>query len=354
MKKTYFTVGPSQIYPTVAKHLSQGLKNNIASISHRGRQYQEIHEDTVLDLKKLMNIPNNYSIFFLGSALEAMERILENCVHKSSFHFVNGAFAKKFYEFGLNLKKNPTKIEVADGTGFDFDKIKVPNIAELIAITHNETSTGVAIPVEEIYKLKDKYPDKLIALDIVSSVPYVDLDFRKLDLVFFSVQKGFGMPAGLGVLIVSSKAQDKSKALKEKGLNIGTFHSFPQLLKLSEKNQTPGTPNVLYIYLLGKVVKDFLIHGVGTIKEETEKKAKLIYDYFSKHKKYAPFVQNKRFWSQTTIVIDLKGDTEKVVEKLKKRGIIVGRGYGDYKNEHIRIANFPAHKLKDIQRLLSF
>ena len=69
------------------------------------------------------------------------------------------------------------------------------------------------IPAENIHKVAKQYPDKLIAVDAVSSAPYGDLDYRLLDIVFFSVQKLFGLPAGLGILIVSPRAIEKSEQL---------------------------------------------------------------------------------------------------------------------------------------------
>ena len=151
MKNIYFTCGPSQLYPTVKSHLKTALDNNLGSISHRGQQFQNIYKSAQTNLRKLLSIPLSHKIFFLSSSLESMERIIENCVEKQSFHFVNGAFSHKFYQFAKLLKKSPVKHEVDWGEGYLLNKIKIPKRTELICITQNETSTGVMLPTQQIY-----------------------------------------------------------------------------------------------------------------------------------------------------------------------------------------------------------
>jgi len=112
MKKIFFTPGPSQLYPTVEKHLAKGLSENLYSISHRSKLFQQIYLETTSNLKKLLKIPENYSIFFVSSGTECMERIVENCVEKYSFHFVNGAFSQRFYETAVELKKQALEYKV--------------------------------------------------------------------------------------------------------------------------------------------------------------------------------------------------------------------------------------------------
>src|SRR5579864_2740300 len=180
MHKIFFTPGPSQLYPTVKNHLEQAFEENIGSISHRSNQFEELFSLTVENLRKLMHIPQKHHVFFLGSGTEAMERIIENCVEKESFHFVNGSFSKRFFITAQELKKEPQKIEVEFGEGFSLstpNNPKIPNSTELICFTHNETSTGVMLPIEPIYQIKRNFPKSLIALDIVSSAPYADLDY---------------------------------------------------------------------------------------------------------------------------------------------------------------------------------
>lgn len=352
MGKIYFTVGPTQTHPKLWKYLNDGLEKGIYSISHRGKGFGELFGNTVSSLKKLLNIPEDFHVFFIGSATEAMALIIENCVKDKSFHFVNGSFSKRFFQTAQELRKHPEKCEVSAGSGFDYASVSIPNDAELVCFTQNETSTGVKLDMADISKLKGKHPDKIFAIDVVSATPYASVDYGAIDCAFFSVQKGFGMPSGLGVLVVNDKCIKKSQMLQGEGLNIGSFHNFPSLLKSASKNQTPETPNALGIHLLGQICDDYIKHGLENIRKETDAKAKLIYDFFDKHRAYSPFVKNPAWRSKTIIIIETPQGSAPVMEKLKEKGHIVASGYGEFKDKHIRIGNFPVHKISDVRRVL--
>lgn len=346
MKKIYFTVGPSQVYPTLYRHLNQAIKKDIPSLNHRGTGFKQLFKDTTENLKKLLNIPKNYHVFFVSSALEAMERTIMGSVDKTSFHIITGSFGKAWSNYAAQLGK---KSLTSDNLGS-----KIPKDAELICITQNDTSTGFWIPMRDIYNLKKKYPEKLIAIDIVSSIPYVDIDYKYIDVAFLSVQKGFGLPAGLGVMIVSPKALEKTEELIEKGVVVGSYHNLKALSEKAGDFQTPETPNVLNIYLLNQVIKDMLKIGINKIRLDTDKKTKSLYEFFDNHKKFQPFIKNRKFRSPTTLAIDVKGKSERLRKKLAKAGFILGAGYGDNKLNHIRIANFPSHTLKNVVQMLKY
>ncbi len=384
MKNTYFTVGPSQLFPTLEQHIHEAIEQQIGSMSHRGKAFENIFSSTVLQLKTLLSIPEDYFIFFVSSGTEAMERTIENVVEKESFHFVNGAFSQRLFDTAIELGKHAQKIEAPLGEGFDLTSMqkgvageeglpgartelregaltggkrptgpRIPQETELLCFTHNETSTGVMLPSKEIAMIKKHHPDKLIAIDMVSSVPYGNIDFSFADIVFFSVQKLFGLPAGLGVMVVSPQALEKAKYLQKKGVSIGSYHNFPTLKFYAEKNQTPETPSVLHLYLLNKILEDLLAIGINRIRKQTDEKATLLYDFFDTHQKWNAFVKEKTFRSPTVIVADVGEDQTALMEQLKTHGMILGKGYGTYKDTQIRIANFPSLSKKDIENLIS-
>src|SRR6188768_474606 len=202
--KINFTPGPSQLYFTVEDHVRTAFRDGVPSLSHRSKTYEAIYKKTIDGLRELLELPSNYAIVFTGSANEIWERIIQNLVEEKSFHLVNGSFSKRFYEIAQLLNKKPTKNEVALGKGFD-GPVVVPAGTELLAITHNETSSGVSLPLDLIYNLSEHNPNALVAVDAVSSLPFPDFDYTKFDTAFFSVQKGFGLPAGLGVWMFNDK-----------------------------------------------------------------------------------------------------------------------------------------------------
>jgi phosphoserine aminotransferase len=350
MIPTNFTPGPSQLYFTVADHARVAFKEGIPSISHRSKTFEGIFRETTEGLRQLLNIPQDFRIFFTGSATEIWERIVENLVEKKSFHLVNGSFSKRFYEIALQLNRQPEKLEVAEGEGFLHSPQLAPD-AELMAVTHNETSTGVSLPLAYIESLRAN-ENALLAIDAVSSLPYPSFDYGKLDTVFFSIQKGFGLPAGLGVWIVNEKCIAKASSLQKKGHSIGSYHSIPVLASHAAKNQTPETPNVLAIYLLNKIVQDLLRKGIGALRHETDYKAALLYHCMERHPLVAAFVRDKKFQSKTVIVMDTATHTEKLSQFLSEKGLHAGEGYGPFRKTQLRFANFPAHSKEQYELLV--
>jgi len=353
MKSVFLTPGPSELYFTVQDHLRQAMQEQVCSISHRSKAFEDIYKKAEEELRTLLNIPQQYHIVFTASATEVWERLLQNCVEHQSYHLVNGSFSKRFYDFAGLLGKNALLNEKPLGEGFSAADVEVPEGTEMICLTQNETSTGVSLPLEDIYQIREKYPDTLITVDAVSSIPYVDIDFTKIDSLYFSVQKGMGLPAGLGVWILNEKCVAKADMLLQKGNSIGTYHSLPSLLEKAAKNQTPETPNMLGIYLLGKVCEDMNRRSIATIRQETNYKAALINYLYNEHALFSHFVKEEKHRSKTVLVADVKDiPAAELIEKVKKLGITIGSGYGKNKASQIRIANFPTHSKEIFERLV--
>jgi phosphoserine aminotransferase len=346
-----FTPGPSQNYFTIADHLKQAIRDQVLSLSHRSKDFEKISIEATSGLRALLNIPETHSILFTASATEIWERSIQNLVGEHCFHFVNGAFSKRYHEIATQLKKQAKAYEVKEGEGFT-DLSQIPADTELIALTHNETSTGVCWSVEKIHALKDSFPKALLVVDAVSSLPYPAFDYTKIDSVFFSVQKAFGLPAGLGVWIVNEACLAKAEALQNKGFVIGTYHNLPTLQTFAKKNQTPETPNVLGIYLLAKVTADFLRRGITTLRKETEYKAAILYNALQAHGQAEAFVKDVNWQSKTVIVAHTGSHTKSISEALMAKGLYPGDGYGKAKETQLRFANFPAHSKEQYELLV--
>ena len=351
MKNIYFTPGPAALYFTVEGHIKDALRQQIPSISHRSKAFQAIYQACVENLKNLLSVPDDYHIFFTASATEIWERIIENNVAHKSHHYVNGAFSSRFHSFAEELGRQTSVEKAEEGHRVIPDAKQVTEDSELLAFTLNETSTGVTQPLEEIYAMAQALPDKLIAVDAVSIMPYPDIDFTKIDTLFFSVQKGFGLPAGLGVWILSPRSVEKAQRMQQERHNIGTYHSIPSLLEKGQKNQTPETPNVLNIYLLAKVSGDMLEKGMTRIRQETDYKASLMYHTLEEHPQLQPFVKDPQIRSKAVIVAETDTPSTDIIEELKRSHLLVGGGYGSYKTRHIRIANFPTHSKEQFELL---
>lgn len=351
-KKIFFTPGPSALYFTVEEHLKSAMKEQVMEINHRSAQAENYFRTTVQNLKSLMNIPQDYQIVFLSSATEIWERQLQNLLIEKSFHYCYGAFSNRFYDFASDWQYKPEKAESDFGKLPSTDPALIPEDTELITMALNETSTGVSFPIQDIYEIRKARPEALIAVDGVSAFPVIDIDFSQIDSAYFSVQKCFGLPAGLGVWIVSPRAMAKAEEKLAKGLSIGSYQTLPNLIKNAIKGQTTFTANVLNIYLLSKVTADMLEKGMDVIRRESKYKSALLYHTIEQHPLLTPFVEEASLRSETVAVANTKGSSADIIDALKSKGLVIGNGYGAYKGKQIRIASFPTHSKEQIELLV--
>ena len=259
----YFTVGPTQEYPRFREFLADALAKDIHSISHRSPQFVDLFHSTTDSVRSLLRVSADRQVFFAGSATEWMERCVQNMSTERTLHFVSGTFAKRFYDFALAQGRDARKVDQKPDGSFDIADIPAEFVPEMIALTHNETSNGTQLSEDLFVQVRAAYPDALIALDIVSSAPVHPDAFTSADVLFFSVQKGFGMPAGLGVALVSPRAIARSAELAAQKNYTGAFHSFAKLSEYALKGNTVETPNVLAIHILDAIARDLSAGGIG-------------------------------------------------------------------------------------------
>ncbi|WP_340153256.1 aminotransferase class V-fold PLP-dependent enzyme [uncultured Marivirga sp.] len=352
MFELFFTPGPSALYFTAEEHIKTALKKGVCSTSHRGQQFKDIYRECQQNLKHLMDIPEDYHVLITSSANEAWERIIENCVENESYHVSMGAFSQRFAKISTQLGRKVHELVVEDGTVPDFDKIEVPRDAELITLCLNESACGTTMPLETINAIRQKYPDKLIAIDGVSGVPVIPIDFKSIDTLYFSVQKAFGLPAGLGIWIVNDRCLEKAMALEAKGKMIGSYHRLPDMVEKAAVYQTAETPNILGIYTLAKVAADMLEKGILAIRREIDYKSAILNQVIEAHPQLHHFVANEKHRSKTVKVIKSDFESNLLIDHLKSKKIHIGSGYGAYKKEQIRIANFPTHSKEQTEMLV--
>ncbi|HET8858728.1 aminotransferase class V-fold PLP-dependent enzyme [Marivirga sp.] len=352
MSELFFTPGPSALYFTAEEHIKTAIKKGVCSTSHRGQQFKDIYKECQQNLKKVMAIPEDYHVLITSSANEAWERIIENCVEKESYHVSMGAFSQRFAKIATLLGRDAHELIVEDGTVPDFDAIDVPKSVELITICLNESACGTAFPLETINAIREKYPDKLLAIDGVSGVPVIPIDFKNIDTLYFSVQKAFGLPAGLGIWIVNNRCLEKAKKMAAAGKIIGSYHRLPDMVEKAQVYQTAETPNILGIYTLAKVASDMIEKGILPIRREIDYKSAILNQVIEAHPQLHQFVKNENHRSKTVKVIKTDFDSSLIIDFLKQKKIHIGTGYGAYKKEQVRIANFPTHSKEQTEMLV--
>lgn len=344
-----FYPGPSRVYDDVPKYVKDAHAKGILSLNHRSEEFMAMMKKTVTLLKRKLAIPTDYTIFFTSSATECWEIVAQSWVSNKSFHLYNGAFGQKWYDYTDRLKTGATALPFGRESVLNPGRSVFEGSENVICITQNETSNGTQVSNEIIRSIREGSPDHIIAVDVTSSLAGIKLDFSAADIWLASVQKCFGLPAGLGIMICSPAAIKKARAIN----NTRFYNNVVLMDDMAKKFQTSYTPNVLGIYLLMRVMEK--IKPIGTVHKLIEKRHADWMKVLKTQKKLQHLIKNKSVHSLT--VLPLQGDTktiEAIKKSAKKKGFLLGDGYGDLKSTSFRIANFPALKDSEVKSLMRF
>ncbi len=344
-----FYPGPSRVHDEIPHYVKEAYEEGILSINHRSEEFMKISEKTIQLLKSKLEIPKDYTVFYTTSATECWEIVAQSLVTKASYHLHNGAFGKKWYEYTRRICHGAKSLPFDHNELIDIKKLRLGAEDAVICLTQNETSNGTQVSNEMIHAIKDRYPDHLIAVDATSSMAGIFLDFRSADVWLASVQKCFGLPAGLGLMVCSPAAIRKAKQIGEKK----HYNSITFMSEMMEKWQTPFTPNVLNIYLLMRVMD--ASKSIRDVHAKVEERYGRWMDFFKEKQTIKHFISNEQARSLTVIPVAAKEPLVTAIKsRAKKNGILLGEGYGDWKTTTFRIANFPAIKKSEIKTLKEF
>jgi phosphoserine aminotransferase len=357
-KPLVFSPGPTALHPDVATAMREAVADGFLSESHRSRRFRSELEAMVEALESLLGIPDGHLVLVVGSATEAMERIVQGVVAERSAHLVNGAFARRFRDIAVALGKGTESRTLQDGEGFSaaaHTGTPLPGEIDLLAVTQNETSTGARIPPSHVHALAQeaRSRDALVAVDLVTGWPTEGVEPAMIDAGFFSVQKAFGLPAGLGVIVASPRLVERSRRLRAEGKPVGGYLSLPALADAAIRSETRVTPNMLGIRLLRTVAERYAREGREALERDASLKADEFWQGLAGVEGLVPFVTDPEVRSRTVLVVETEGDSGPVVEWLGERGYVVAPGYGPWRDRHIRIANFPVQTAGMMRELLA-
>jgi predicted phosphoserine aminotransferase len=335
------TPGPVDVRPEILEEMKKKM------ITHRSPEYTKLHKETIEKLGKLF-YSSGEILLSTSSGTGLMEAAVRNCVKEKCLNLVCGAFGERWYEITNANGKNCDLVSVEWGKGVKADEVKEKIESgnfDAVAVTHNETSTGVMNHLKEIGDVL-KGTDVLFLVDAVSSFGGVkiNVDGLGIDVCLTSSQKCLGLPPGLSMCTVSERAMKKAETVD----NRGFYFDFIEMKKYNEKNQTPVTPCIPQIRALNKQL-DFIFE------EGPENR-------FKRHEEMAEFV---RGWAKVnfdllaepgyesntlTAVKNTKGiHIEDLRSKLKAKGFVITNGYGKLKEKTFRIAHMADTTIEDLK-----
>ncbi len=345
MAKKLFIPGPVHIREEILQAMATPM------IGHRMPEYAELHKRVKEKLQKLLF--TDRSVYLAtSSAFGVMEGAIRNLVQKKCANFVNGAFSNKWHDVtkrcGCEADAfkadwgNPITPEMVD------EALKTGSY-DAMTVIHNETSTGVMSPLEEIAEVMKKYPDVMFIVDTVSSMSAlkIEVDSLGIDCCIAGVQKAFALPPGLAIFTTSGKALEKA----EKTPGRGYYFDFVEFDKNDAKNNTPSTPCISQIYAMDKQLDSMFAEGL-------EKR-------FARHKEMAKFTKKwllaqgfglyaKEGYGSITLTSGKNlrnADLENLKKELGKREIAFDNGYGKIKNETFRIAHMGELQIADLKEI---
>ncbi|MFO7638058.1 MAG: alanine--glyoxylate aminotransferase family protein [bacterium] len=347
MHKKLFIPGPTEVREEVLKAQSDWM------IGHRSKDFGELYYRCVTKTAEVL-ATKHHVMWFTSSGTGTMEGALRNVVTGKVLHTVNGAFSSRWYKISQACGKDAAKLDV------DWGKAVKPEMidAELskggyqaLAITQNETSTGVRAPIEEIGKLmQSKYPDVLVLVDAVSGLmgDWFEIDKLGLDIVVASSQKAVALPPGLAVAVVSQRALDKCRTVTDRGY----YFDYDAMLKRWDKDhQTPTTPAISLLRALDVQLDAILKETMQGRYQRHLEMAKFTREWAKKH--FALFSEPGYESVTLTTVANTRAISVKDLNgELAKRWMQISNGYGDLKEKTFRVAHMGDLTIADVREVL--
>lgn len=346
MHKKLFIPGPVQVSSGVLAMMATPL------IGHRTQEYAELHTGVRTKLQQLLK--TQHKVFLAtASGTGVMEACVRNCVAYRMLSLICGEFGERWYEIARANGKS------ADAVRVDLGKPIKPAMVrdalasghyDAVALTHNETSTGVMNPLAEIAAVVKEFSDVVFMVDAVSSMggAKIQVDDWGIDVCLASTQKGFGLPPGFAVFSVSDKALKRAATIHQRGY----YFDFLVFDEFDAKNQTPTTPSLPHIFALDYQLTQWLVHGLEQRYACHEQMAQRCRRWATE-RGFALFAEPGYESVTLTTVSNTRGiNVAKLNDELGKRGYLISAGYGKLKEQTFRIAHTGDLTLNDLNELL--
>ena len=344
-----FAPGPSKVYDALPQYLQDAYAQGVLSANHRSAVFMNLYRDTEQLFREKLQVPADFTLLFTSSATESWEIISQSLVEQSSYHLYSGSFGKKWLEYAQYILPTTQGHKLAANESIPVDQLQIGPEVDLIAVTQNETANASQVPMSVLQKLGQRFPEKMIAVDTTSSMGGIALDFSLADVWYASVQKCFGLPAGLGILLLSGKAKEKVARKGEKG----RYNSLSFMLENAANYQTHYTPNVLGIYLLYRVLQD--LDPIAQVDARLRKRMEVLEQTIETSATFQLLVDNPSTRSTTVAAIAASEPEIVAVKKAAELvGVQLGGGYGPLKASSFRVANFPAITDEEFGRMVDF
>ena len=343
-----FGCGPSKVRPAQLQALAAA--GDLFGTSHRQAPVKNLVRRVRDGLRQLFSLPDGYEVILgNGGSTAFWDAAAFGLIDTRSLHLTYGEFSAKF---ASAVAKNPfvgDPIVVKADPGGAPDPVSDPSV-DLIAWAHNETSTGVAVPVQR----PAGAGDALIAIDATSAAGGLPVDITEADAYYFAPQKNFAGDGGLWIALMSPAALARVEKVAAAGRWVPEFLSLPIAIENSVKNQTYNTPAIATLILLAEQI-DWLLGNGGlewATKRTADSSARL-YAWAEATEYTTPFVADPALRSQVVGTVDFADDVDAsaVAKILRTNRIVDTEPYRKLGRNQLRVGMFPAVEPDDVSAL---
>jgi phosphoserine aminotransferase len=356
-----FGCGPSKVRPEAVARL---VEQAPMGTSHRQKPVKALVGEIRAGLKALFGAPDGYEVALgNGGATAFWDAAACGLIERRSLHLTYGEFSSKFAGVVREAPflREPAILDAPAGDAPDPARAggaAVAAEADVVAWAHNETSTGVMVPVMR------GVGDALVLIDATSGAGGLPVDVAQADAYYFAPQKSFAADGGLWVALLSPAAQERIAKLADSGNSepaqsahprwIPQFLSLATALENSLKDQTYNTPAVATLFLLAEQVR-WMLDGGGLdwCVSRSRASSEHLYGWAERTSYTTPFVADpaKRSLVVGTIDFDEAVDAAAVARTLRENGILDTEPYRKLGRNQLRIGMFPAVEPADVQAL---
>ena len=343
-----FGSGPTKVRPEQVAALAAASE---LGTSHRQAPVRAVVRRIRAGLAELFSLPNGYVVALGNGGTTAFwDAAAFGLIRERSQHLSFGEFSAKFATVTSRAPwlKTPSVISSEPG------RHPLPRAeagVDAYALTHNETSTGVCMPVR---RPADADAGALVLVDATSGAGALPVDPAQFDAYYFAPQKVFGADGGLWLAVLSPAALERIDEIATSGRYVPEFLSLRVAVENSVKDQTYNTPAVSTLVLLAEQV-DWLLGrgGLAWAREQTGRSARILYDWAGRSAFATPFVADPAMRSPVVGTIDFSEEVsaDAVAAVLRENGIVDTESYRKLGRNQLRIGMFPAVEPADVQAL---
>lgn len=313
--------------------------------SHRREPVKHLVAGIREDIAQLFDLPDGYEVALgTGGATAFWDAAAFGLIERRSAHLRYGEFTSKFAAAAARAPWLDTPI-THDGT----DPAALADAeVDTVAWAHNETSTGVAVPVARAH------PTALSLIDATSAAAGLPVDISATDAYYFSPQKGFASDGGLWLACLSPAAVQRIERIHASGRFVPAFLDLHTAVENSRKNQTYNTPAVATLVMLEAQIRWMLEHGgLEAMVARTAHSSRILYGWADAHELAEPYVREPELRSQVvgTIDFDEGVDAAELAAALRANGVVDTEPYRKLGRNQLRVGMFPAVDPEDVRAL---